>query len=426
MDRRQYLSCITAVISAGCVGDNSTSQPDNTPTGTTLEPPEDRFQQATETSYWEFEVTNRTKHTVDDGGVYVATESDLSKITSEGISWSLGSMSDSYSVQNVDELRVSEDTVYYIGRLSEESEMGAVEADSGDKLWTRELDEISVKIIDVAENSIFVSDTNDDPAKTPLYAFDTTTGEEQWQTVTGMDMGSAVSHGLCLVYSVVDGLTALATDNGEVQWEHDPGTDYGADLHVISDTLCVAIEEKVLGYSLPDGTHQWTYTSDEYVKTMSSAPEGSEAADRLLISNENSNIAALDVATGEQRWAVQPDGGRIGYRGMCVNSDSLFYHSGTVLAAYNLATGTKQWEDKRNSNYRASLPIIADGNLILVFNDEGQKPILIAFETESGSRSWQKQIQIQNSLNEAPRVEGICNGHVVLRIEQQLLGVPLN
>lgn len=422
MDRRQYLSCITAVISVGCVGDNTTSdtQPDSRPT----ESSEDRFQQPTETRYWKFEVTNQTIHTVGEEGVYVATNSDLSKITSEGISWSVDLTSDSYSVNNVNELRVSGNTVYYVGRLANDSEIGAIESDSGDEVWTRKLDEIPVKVVDVAEDSIFASVTNDDPAKTPLYAFNTTTGEEQWQTITGMDMGSTVSHGLCLVYSVVDGLTALATDNGEVQWEHNLGTDYGADLHVVSDTLCVAIEENVIGYSLPDGTRQWTYTSEEYVESLSSAPPSSVAGQSLYITNENSNIAALDVATGEQRWAVQTDSGQVGYRGMCINSDSLFYHSGTVLAAYDLATGTIQWENRRNSNYRASSPFIADGNLILAFNEEDKKPNIVAFEAESGSQLWQNQIQ--TASDETPRVEGIYNDHVILRIEKQLIGVPLN
>jgi len=414
------------VISVGCIGDSSTSnsQPDNTPTETTLEPPEDRFQHPTETSYWEFEITNRSTHTVGTEGVYVATESDLSKITAEGISWSIGPMSDLYSVRNADELYISEDTVYYVGRLSKDSEMGAVEADSGDIMWTRELDEIPLKIVDVAEGSVFASVTNDDPAQTPLYAFNTTTGEEQWQTRTGMDMGSTVSHGLCLVYSVVDGLTALATDSGEVQWEHDPGTDYGTDLDVVGDTLCVTNEKNIIGYSLPDGTHQWTYSSDEYVESLLSAPAGSEAADSIYIANENSNIAALDVSTGEQRWAVQTDGGQVGHRGMSINSDYLFYHSGTVLAAYDLATGTKQWENKRNSNYRASSPYIDGNYLIISFNEEGENPNIAAFETESGSRLWQNQIQ--TSSDKAPHIGGICNDHAILRIQQQLMGVPLN
>lgn len=274
---------------------------------------------------------------------------------------------------------------------------------------------------------MFASQTTDDPGEAPIFAFDATTGEERWRTVTGMDMGSTVSHDLCLVYSVVDGLTALDTATGNAQWEQTPTKGYGASVRAIDDVLCLFLDRAIHGYSLPDGTHLWTQTLSGDPSFIQYATSGLSRAADLYFVDSSTTLTALDAATGEKQWVVETDWKDEGYEGLCLGSDSLIYHSGTALASYDLVDGTQQWAHSLGSGYEASSPFIADGTVFLVrLSDEGEPsvPFVERFDAETGNRQQRIQFPAPNPF--PPRVSGVFDEYAVLRSEDRLVGIPVS
>jgi len=241
MNRRHYLAALAAIGGAGCVSNETTPNPDPAP---------GEFQAIAAPGLWEYELpTDRHMLTID-SGVYVASEETLTRLSTTGaVQWT----TDSHSAYRSD-LAAAEDAVYHISSNTLESYDPA----SGGKRWSNRIPDAGILFVSNAtEESVFVSETTDDPASLLVLAFDAETGEERWRTETGMDMGSTISHGLWLIVSVVDGVTALNAATGDREWEQSPGTDYDSTLRAIGETLCVITNDTVTGYSLPEGTSLW-------------------------------------------------------------------------------------------------------------------------------------------------------------------------
>lgn len=445
MDRRQYVLSLTAVLGAGCLANDERTDPrpeessdDGTPaqsppesstdTPGEADTPPDEWNSPTDSELWGYEFSDRSAEVAVTDAVSVATNTTLTRLSPTGdIQWRVGPDSDSYAVAEVYDLAVAGSMVCYTARASVGTgEVGAYEAASGEQRWTTTLDEVPDSVIAVTEDSVFASQSHHEPGEAPVFAFDAETGEERWRTVTGMDMGSTVSHGLCLVYSVVDGLTALDTTSGDVQWERPLPKGPGGTMEVVDDVLCLYMVGAIRGYSLPDGTHLWTQTLSGGAAFVFHPPsEPSNAADLYFV-DESTTLTALDTTTGDTQWEVETEWGTEGDEGLCVGNDSLIYHSGTALASYDPVDGTQQWTTSVGSGYEARRPFIVDGTVFLVHlpKEGGQSvPSVQTFDAETGNRKRRIQLPTPNPF--APQVVGVFDEYAVLRTEDRLVGVPV-
>jgi outer membrane protein assembly factor BamB len=196
-----------------------------------------------------------------------------------------------------------------------------------------------------------------------------------------MDMGSTR---LCLIFSVVDGLTALDTASGEIQWERTPGDNYGASMEVVGDTPCLLMDRTVHGYALPDGTHRWNQSLSRDERFVRPAPSRSSRAGDLYIADDRANLTALNVATGDEQWSVETNWGDQGYEGTCLGTESLLYHSGTALASYDLVDGTQQWVHSLGSGYEADRPFIAERTMVLPVREKAEQPSVKGLRRRDG------------------------------------------
>lgn len=427
MERRQYLGSVGIALGAGCLSNTSTPESWKSYEAPTDTPPGE-FELGTSSGIWEYDSPgNYMAIGVDDEGVHVATSTALTCLSPAGeINWITDSSEDSYDVVRPHNLTVAGSTVYYTAMVSGTSfgtnyvgEYGAYDTASGEQRWVTTLDTAAENLISVTEDTMLASQTTDDPSKTPVFALDTETGEERWRTETGVDMGSAVSHGLCLIYSIVDGLTALDIATGDVAWRRTPGEGYSARVYVAGDTLCLFLEGTVYGYSLPDGVRQWEQSvagDSAFARHPSSS---SAQASDLYIATDSGNLTALNAATGEKRWVVTTNAD--GYPDMCVGTDSLFQHSGTAIASYDPVDGDRRWAYSLGSDYESSWLFIADGNLILITQEADQEPVVKAFDAETGHRQWSAQLPTAD----IPRVMGVFDEYIVFEKEERLIGVPV-
>ncbi|WP_459192152.1 PQQ-like beta-propeller repeat protein [Halosimplex sp. J119] len=374
---------------------------------------------------WKYELPDRFALTATDDELYVAKETSLACLSPGGESrWATDADAGSYAVEEPHDLSVAGSTVYYTARASTGTgELGAYDTVSGQQRWTTTLGEVPETLIGVTEDTVFASQSYDDPGEAPVFAFDAATGDERWRTRTGMDMGSTVTDGRCLVYSVVDGLTALDTATGEVQWEQVPGDEYGARLRVIDDTVCLFLAGTVHGYDLQDGTHRWEQSLGSEARFVRRSPSSATAAADLYIADDRANLTALTAATGEKQWTVATNEGDTGYEGLCLGTDSLFYHSGTALASYDLVDGTQRWTHPLGSEYEICGPFLADETVFLLTQEADEEPSVRAFDAETGQLHWRRQLNTGEPF--PPRVSGVFDEYAVFRTDTGLIGFPL-
>jgi outer membrane protein assembly factor BamB len=406
MDRRQYLAALAAIGGAGCVSNETTPDPD---------PPPGEFQAIADPELWEYELPTDRHRLAIDSGVYVASEETLTRLSTTGaVQWTI----DSPSAYRSD-LAATEDAVYHITSNTLES----YDPVSGGQRWSNRIPAVGIlSVSNMTEEGVFVSETTDDPsASLPVLAFDAESGEERWRTETGMNMGSAISHGLWLIVSVVDGVTALDTATGDIEWERSPGTDYDSTLRVVGDTVCVITNDTVTGYSLPDGTSLWEQSLPADAQFSAQSPPESATVGTLYIADEESNLTALNATTGDEQWGVNTNWGDDGYEGMTFEEDSVIYHSGTALASYDAVDGTQQWEYSLGSEYKASQPLIADGTVFLIVQESGEKASMKTFDLETGRRQWRTELQ-----TDLPRIRAILDQHIVFTTDEEVYGLPMS
>ncbi|MCU4718736.1 PQQ-binding-like beta-propeller repeat protein [Halapricum hydrolyticum] len=427
MERRQYLASAAVMLGAGCLSNNSTPENRLSYEAPTDSPPGE-FESVTSSRIWEYDPPNKRFITFGAGdGLHIATDAALTCLSpAREIIWTKNTTVDWYSVERPYNLTVAGSTVYYTAMVSGTSfgtnyvgEVGAYDTASGEQRWATTLDTVAQNIISVTEDTVFVGQITDDPAKTPVFALDAETGEERWRTVTGMDMGSAVSHGLCLIYSIVDGLTALDIATGDVAWRRTPGEGYSAGVQVVGDTLCLFLEDMVHYYSLPDGAHLWEQSSAGVYEFAQHSSSSSSEVPNIYIGDDSGNLTALTAATGEKRWVVTTNAD--GYPEMCVGTDSLFQQSGTTLASYDRVDGDRRWAYSLGSDYDESRLLIADGDLILITRETDQEPVIKAFDVETGHRQWSAQLP----TTDQPRVIGVFDEYIVFEKRDRLMGVPV-
>jgi outer membrane protein assembly factor BamB len=435
MDRRQYLAALVAIGGAGCLSNETTpdhqsedsptqTRPDQQPSTPTYDPPTDsppgEFTPLRDPGLWEYEfqeVSHPIPTAVGDG-VYVVEGTTLTHLSPAGeTQWAVDS-APGYRP----ELTATEESLYHLSSSNLES----YDPVSGEKQWQTLISDVgSPSMSDVTEEGVFVSDTTDDPsAILTVLRFDADTGEERWRTTTGMEMGSTVSNGLWLVYSITDGLTALDTATGDVQWEQNLSEEYGVDVRAVGDILCLFMNGTVHGYTLPDGTQRWEQSLSGDAGFIQRPPSESAQAADLYIADDRANLTALNTRTGEKQWTVTTHWGNEGYEGMCLGTDSLYYHSGTALASYDLVDGTRQWAYSLGSGYNISGPVISHGAVFLITQQTDEESTVKVFDAETGHRQWRVQLTTGDSL--PPQVSGVFDEYAVLKTDSRLIGFPLS
>ena len=225
-------------------------------------------------------------------------------------------------------------------------------------------------------------------------------------------------------------LTAL-TRNGAIQWT-DTLPDVTGSPAVMNGTCHLATRDEdnaVYAYSL-DGTQQWRTSIDGECYTATCADR-----DGVYVGLSDGRIAALDAATGEQRWSKQiatqveccPDiqatptvaDGRLYVPGLAgelvaadtangtvlwrttigdeddgnaipspaVTADTAYvqtYHGG--LVAIDIADGSIRWRSAEKEDNQP--PAVGDGGVVVPQNDS-----VVAYET-SDSQAWTIKIPV--------------------------------
>lgn len=127
-------------------------------------------------------------------------------------------------------------------------------------------------------------------------------------------------------------------------------------------------------------------------------------AGRVIASG--SPLAALDAATGKERWTL-PDGAAPGAP-LLLADGTLYLASGSydgTVAGYDPASGKETWRGRLGKEYRQPRPIAADGRQVYVVaeileEDGSSKTNLIAaLDGGSGKRVWSERRDLGTEQN---------------------------
>jgi len=433
MDRRDYLLTTASVYTllAGCVSDNTdnadnekdSEQTDSKNTGSEENQNQDdqiigiplgEFKTIGEDSIWEYKLADSLVGCTLAEDLFVATESSIVRLSAEGDEkWSNNTGS------KLNNVCFGKDLILY---TAFGGSVVAHDTTSGNEKWQTNVGSGPLKFLGTRDEMAFLAKTSDDPGTFPLLSISVSNGEDSWQSESGLVMRSAISHDLCLIYSVVDGLSAFDTSTGEKRWNKPVSEDYGAKMRVVNDLICLSIDENIFGYSLPDGDKIWEAslpTASRIVKTNTTKP-----TNRIYVYDNQNTILAFNTQNGNKLWRVNvSELVGPGRKGIDVSSDQLIYHSGTVLSSFSTNTGERQWAYSLGSGYKAGPPVILDDSITIITRSNNASPIVKAFDLTSGTRKWQAEIA---SLDHIPDNVGKSDDNFIFVNDSSVYGVKVD
>lgn len=260
----------------------------------------------------------------------------------------------------------------------------AVDAQSGDKIWTRSVPGQVEAGIAVDDERVYVGDS-----KGFLTALSRKSGRIIWrESLGGVVLGRVLLHD-GTVYAVTedDRMHAHDAGTGKERWVYRHETPAGITIYGTTSPI-VAGGRVVAGFSdgvvvalrTSDGGISWRrrLDPDGRFHDLDGAPELSGS--RLFVSTYGGKVYALNVEDGSVLWSDEPGGSS----GLTVAEDRLYYGSDDgELVCRAVDDGHIVWRYKMKKGLPAK-PVVTDG-IVWVGSSAGA---LYAIDVETGSARW--------------------------------------
>ncbi|RXK49182.1 PQQ-binding-like beta-propeller repeat protein [Halorientalis pallida] len=187
-------------------------------------------------------------------------------------------------------------------------------------------------------------------------AVDTSSGSVQWRTpVDTLEARPAVADGRLFTVTYDGTLTEYAVDDGAEQWTAStPAVRHELQPTVANGALYVAHETGVTAFEVDGGDERWTSGQPEgeygrYVTPPSVTPDAVYAAGSGLLGDESDGLVALDAETGEHLWDAPLGGISEANDGPAVAGDVVVQPDNHDLRAFDAASGEELWRLEREA-----------------------------------------------------------------------------
>ncbi len=196
-------------------------------------------------------------------------------------------------------------------------------------------------------------------------------GKLLWQSQVPSDVATPplVGHGLVIVRSTDQGVTALDVDKGQRKWifrRQTPPLALRAptELTFAADNVIVGFPGgRLVAIALSNGAARW----DSAVSEPKGATEVERLADvlgpiglqdnQVCAASYQGRIACFDASSGDQQWAREMAAGA----GVAIDGDQLIgVDAASTIQAYALSNGTVRWACKVLAHRGVSAPVRRD------------------------------------------------------------------
>ena len=293
-----------------------------------------------------------------------------------------------YKTGALDEMVVVSPTVVegvvYAG--SDENSVYALDADTGNPLWSFEAEsDLSLPPL-VSGGVVFAED------RTNLYALDAATGTELWRSeviyssVSGETAYLGTETADALEVSAIGGRTGKQTWATRAPRSSPiplffPLTAAGANVYISDDLQVHALDSTT-------GKLVWSLDAGEVVQAPPTASNGA------VFLRSYTTAYALDESTGEQLWSYEVDSA--GTDSPAVVMDGVWYLNDPALRAFDAATGQLLWsfaadKAKAGRGETNTRPLaVAEGVVFVqtLFTYEPGRHALHALDTVTGDEVW--------------------------------------
>ncbi|WP_135829097.1 outer membrane protein assembly factor BamB family protein [Halorussus halobius] len=110
-------------------------------------------------------------------------------------------------------------------------------------------------------------------------------------------------------------------------------------------------------------------------------------ADGRLVSTTESQLLALDAATGGIDWVTGYDGGDA-FGGLAVSDDTVYVPRASGLSAHRLSSGTRRWQATFENAVLSGPAVTADALVVATNDGDSQTGTVRCLDPSSGDQRW--------------------------------------
>jgi len=270
-------------------------------------------------------------------------------------------------------------TVYVGSGDYEKGEMYALDAETGNEIWSSPIGGEIESSPTVVDGTVYIG--GGDFETGIVYALDAETGYERWRSTVGGDLRSSPTVVDSTVYigSRDNNLYALDAETGDERWSFETEYEIKSATTVVDGTVYVgSTDGNVYALDAETGDEQWIFETCDAIEMSPTVAE-----DTVYAGDEEGKLYALDASDGTEQWKIQ-----IGDRDQIHSSPSVV--KGTVYIGLNsnvyaldAETGDERWRFETGFDV-ASSPTVVDGTVYVGSDDNN----VYALNAETGEEKW--------------------------------------
>ncbi|AKU09325.1 MULTISPECIES: outer membrane protein assembly factor BamB family protein [Haloferax] len=257
-----------------------------------------------------------------------------------------------------------------------DDELSAVDADTGERTWTRPLTDPEPAPA-VGDGTLVVV------TREETHAFDAATGDRRWKREGlggGIFGASPIVAGDTVYVQAGVATHALSRSTGETRWRAATGFPSDSTPAVAGDTVYTAGDDTyVRALATADGTERWRAKTSARIACNVSVVEGT-----VLVGTGAGSVLGLDAETGAERWRYRLEPQRAGGESrprrpetIATDGSRVYVATDDRLVTLALADGTRCWDNRNYAGSYASGIAVGAGTVFVPTHDDSGGAITV-------------------------------------------------